>query len=263
MSAVAVGSTRRSGGLLLGDFGDHGFGGEHQRADGTGVLERGAGHFGRVDDAGGNQVFVGAGGGVEAEARVVGGKDLLANDGAFEPGVADDLAQGLCAGAAPKQEAALLSIIDDLSEKLNDFESHASVSPTRAPELTEAAERVVSEAFERLPVTLGQEGAAKVYQYVMQHVKRTITLRTVRVGPSDAGYKQEAESLAKPDTYPMNDSSSTSVDTWMSQYGIYGSGTTVGALGVHRYAVDVTLTSLSGRTAYASGPYASGTVLRK
>ena len=54
---------------LLRLVGDDGLGGEEQRGDRRGVLQRRAGHLGRVDDAGGDQVDVLAGRGVEAPAR--------------------------------------------------------------------------------------------------------------------------------------------------------------------------------------------------
>ena len=57
---------RRRPGFVLRRFGDHGFGGQHQRRDRRGVLQRGAGHLGRVQDAHFDHVAVGVVGGVEA-----------------------------------------------------------------------------------------------------------------------------------------------------------------------------------------------------
>ena len=84
---VATGSHRRS---LLGLVGDDGLGGEEQRGDRRGVLQRGAGDLRRVDDARGDEVDVLAGRGVEALAcgeRA----DLLRHDAALEAGVDGDL----------------------------------------------------------------------------------------------------------------------------------------------------------------------------
>ncbi len=53
--------------VVLRTLGDHRLGGEHQGGDGGRVLQRGARDLGRVDDAGREQVLVGAGRGVEAE----------------------------------------------------------------------------------------------------------------------------------------------------------------------------------------------------
>src|SRR4051795_9982897 len=68
--------------ILLGLVGDDGLGGEEQRRDGRRVLQRRAGHLGRVDDALGDQVDVLAGRGVEAVA-VLQGADLLRHDAAL------------------------------------------------------------------------------------------------------------------------------------------------------------------------------------
>ena len=56
-SLGAVAGTGRSR-LLLRNLGDHRFGGQHQGRDGGRVLQRRAGHLGRVDDARLHQVFV-------------------------------------------------------------------------------------------------------------------------------------------------------------------------------------------------------------
>src|SRR5687767_7097187 len=57
--------------FLLGLVGDHRLGGEQQRRNGRGVLERGAGHLGRVDDAGLGEVFELLAARVEAERLVL------------------------------------------------------------------------------------------------------------------------------------------------------------------------------------------------
>src|SRR6478609_2764481 len=78
------------GGRLLGLVGHNGLGGEEQRGDRRGVLQRRAGDLRRVDDACGDEVDVLARGGVQAPAR---GEraDLLRHDAALEAGVDGDL----------------------------------------------------------------------------------------------------------------------------------------------------------------------------
>lgn len=51
----------------------------------------------------------------------------------------------------------------------------------------------------------------------------------------------------------MSDGSSTYIDTWASGSSVYGYGSTNGAMGIHEYAVDITLTSPNGRQASSSG----------
>src|SRR4051812_47509208 len=91
-AAHATVATRHGRSGLLWLVGDDGLGGEEERRDGSGVLQRRAGDLGRVDDAGLDQVHVLAGGGVEAPAgvRVA---DLLRDDATLEAGVDRDLLQ--------------------------------------------------------------------------------------------------------------------------------------------------------------------------
>src|SRR6266545_2296905 len=86
-AAVAGGGRRR---VLLRLVRDHGFGGQEQRGDRRGVLQRGTGHLGRVDDARGEQVHVLPGGRVQTVA-VVQVADLLHHDATLETGVDRDL----------------------------------------------------------------------------------------------------------------------------------------------------------------------------
>jgi hypothetical protein len=76
-----------------------GLGGEEEAGDAGGVLEGAAGDLGGVDDAGGDEVDVLAGGGVEA---VAGGEvaDLLDDDAALEAAVERDLLDGGFEGEA-------------------------------------------------------------------------------------------------------------------------------------------------------------------
>src|SRR5579859_4283244 len=85
--------------LLFGNLRYQGFGGEHQRGDGAGVLQRGARYFCRIDYACFYQVFELTGLGVVAEVGVFVLADLADHNCAFFAGVANDLAQGLFQGA--------------------------------------------------------------------------------------------------------------------------------------------------------------------
>src|ERR1700683_2013975 len=107
-AGTAVLAAGHGSGLLLGDLADHGFGGQHQSADRSRVLQGRAGDFGRIDDAGLHQVLVLRGSRVVAEVGVLAGANLLHNDGAFPSAVADDLANRLLASAANDIDADLL-----------------------------------------------------------------------------------------------------------------------------------------------------------
>src|SRR5947209_3470621 len=61
-----VAAAGRWRGLLLGLLNDQGLRREDKRRDGGRILQGGAGHFDRVDDAGGNHIAVVLGGRVEA-----------------------------------------------------------------------------------------------------------------------------------------------------------------------------------------------------
>jgi hypothetical protein len=80
--------------------------------DRSGVLQSRAGDLGRVDDAGGHQVFVLAGGGVEAEVGVRRWRGPSRTTIApSKPALPDDLAQRLLAGARDDVDADLLVAI--------------------------------------------------------------------------------------------------------------------------------------------------------
>src|SRR5690606_7709708 len=93
--AHVVAAAGRGLGLRL--VGHDGLGGEEQARDGRRVLQRGAGDLDRVDDAGGEEVLVLAGRGVQAVADGE-ALDLLRDDAALETGVDRDLLQGRLAG---------------------------------------------------------------------------------------------------------------------------------------------------------------------
>src|SRR5436190_10037522 len=83
-------AARHGGSGLLGLVGDDGLGGEEQAGDRRGVLQRGPGHLGRVDDAFLEHVDVLAGGRVEAVTDLE-PAHLLDHDAALEAGVESDL----------------------------------------------------------------------------------------------------------------------------------------------------------------------------
>src|SRR5271165_892373 len=96
----AVAARHGSSRLLFGDLTDHGFGGQHESADGGSMLQSRASDLRGIDHAGLDEIFVHAGLGVEAVVGVAAGADLLEHDRAFKAGVASDLTQRLFAGAA-------------------------------------------------------------------------------------------------------------------------------------------------------------------
>ena len=88
-----------SGGfLLLGRFGDQGFGGEEEAGDRGAVLQRGAGDLGGIDDSGGEHIAPGAGLGVVAELGIGALPDPADDDSAVDAGVFGDVARGLFDG---------------------------------------------------------------------------------------------------------------------------------------------------------------------
>src|SRR5258708_3299502 len=76
--------------LLLGDVGDQPFGGEQQAGHAGAVLQRGAGNFYGVHDAGLAQVAVGAALGVVAVVLFLAAADVVGDHGAVQPGVLGD-----------------------------------------------------------------------------------------------------------------------------------------------------------------------------
>src|SRR5215211_975480 len=101
--------------VLLGHLGHDGLGGEDVLGDRGRVLQRGARHHGRVDDAGADQVDVLAGGRVEANAGGLGATHLVDHDRALEAGVLRDLAERLLERAQDDPRAGLLVVdVDDV-----------------------------------------------------------------------------------------------------------------------------------------------------
>src|SRR5690606_14677603 len=93
-AAGAAGGSR----LLLGAVGDHALGSEEQTGDRRGVLQRGAGDLGRIDDAGLHEVLVLAGGDVVAVGGLA-ADDLLDDDRSLDAGVGAELLEGGLDGA--------------------------------------------------------------------------------------------------------------------------------------------------------------------
>src|SRR5665213_682398 len=89
-AAATVVVTAAAGFLLFGDFGDHGFGGQHQAGDGGRVLQSSARDLRRVDDAGSDQVLVDARSGVVAEVGVLRFVDIRDSDCAFFARIMND-----------------------------------------------------------------------------------------------------------------------------------------------------------------------------
>ena len=73
--AAHAGGSRGCG--RLGLVGDQRLGGQHHGADGRGVLQRGTGDLGRIDDTGADHVAVDLLVGVEAVADLAAALDLL------------------------------------------------------------------------------------------------------------------------------------------------------------------------------------------
>jgi len=72
---------------LLNHLADHGLGREHERGDGSRILQSCAGYFRGIDYPGLHQVFVLFRGSVKAEVRIPIVPDLLDYDRALRPAV--------------------------------------------------------------------------------------------------------------------------------------------------------------------------------
>src|SRR3984893_454670 len=111
--AAARGHTAAAG-VLLRQFGHHGFGGDQKRRNRRGVLDRRANHLGRVDDALRDQVDVFAGLRVEAVRILVLLEDLADDDGAVLARVDRDLAWRPGERLADDLDAGLLVVVRGL-----------------------------------------------------------------------------------------------------------------------------------------------------
>src|ERR1700730_13886710 len=100
-----------SAGVLLRQFGDHGFGGDQKSRNRSCVLDRRADHLGRIDDALGDQVAVLAGLGVEAVGVLVLLKDLADDDRAVFARIDRDLAGRIGQRLAHDLDAGLLVVV--------------------------------------------------------------------------------------------------------------------------------------------------------
>ena len=85
--------------FLLGDLSDAGLSGEEQTGDGSGVLQRAAGHLGRIDDAGLHKVHPFIGGDVQTFVALA-ALAFADDERAFEARVVGEAAEGLFDGAA-------------------------------------------------------------------------------------------------------------------------------------------------------------------
>src|SRR5450631_505490 len=109
--AAAARGHAAAAGVLLRQFGHHGFGGDQQSRDRSRVLDRYTNHLGRVDDALGDQVDVFAGLGVEAVGVLILLKDLADDDGAVLARVDRNLARRPGERLAHDLDAGLLVIV--------------------------------------------------------------------------------------------------------------------------------------------------------
>src|SRR5580704_15783023 len=101
-------AAHRSTLLLLWNFGNQGFGGQHQRRNRSGILQRGPHNFRRIEHARLDQIFVLTGQGVVAVVVVLRVVDFAQDDGAFFAGVLGDLTQRFLDGASYNVDADLL-----------------------------------------------------------------------------------------------------------------------------------------------------------
>src|SRR5207342_1624072 len=99
--------------FLLRQLGDHRFGRDHQAGDRRGVLQRGAGDLGRIQDAGFDHVDVLAGRGVVAVGALA-FHHLVENDRRLVTGVGHDLAQRRFHGAQGDLDAVALVFVGTL-----------------------------------------------------------------------------------------------------------------------------------------------------
>ncbi len=100
--------------LRLRLVGHHGFGGDQQRSNRGGVLQRRADNLGRVDDAGLHHVGEGAGGGIIAFVGVLALEKLADDDRTLGTGILGNVAGRGLQGAAHDLDADLLVTVRGL-----------------------------------------------------------------------------------------------------------------------------------------------------
>jgi hypothetical protein len=138
-------------------------------------------------------------------------------------------------------------------------ELNPATQAATAANLETTRDQVVMNVINGLASTVDLDAADKIRQHVIFHVKATIKILATRI-QTPITTMQGMNAVASPQATYMSDNSSTSVDTWMSSSGMYGSGTIIGSASIHRYAVELRLTSPKGRVATATGNYLPGTV---
>ena len=115
--AAHAGGSRGCG--RFGLVGDQRLGGQHHGADRRGVLQRGTGDLGRIDDTGADHVAVNLLVGVEAVADLAAALDLLKHHAAVHTGVLGDLADRLLQRVDDDLHAGLLVALDLADELLD------------------------------------------------------------------------------------------------------------------------------------------------
>src|SRR5216684_3046437 len=108
---AAAAQRHAAAGVLLRQFGHHGFGGDQQRRDRGRVLDRHANNLGRVDNALGDQVDIFAGLRVEAIRILVLLEDLADDHRAVFAGIDGDLAGWMGQGLTDDLDAGLLVVV--------------------------------------------------------------------------------------------------------------------------------------------------------
>ncbi len=96
--------------LVLRRLGHHALGGQHQGRHGGGVLQRGAGDLGRVENAHIQHIAVGVIGGVEAKIALA-FKHLVDHHAGLATGVGNDFAQRLFNGTQHNLDASFLVVV--------------------------------------------------------------------------------------------------------------------------------------------------------
>src|SRR5690606_4797176 len=96
--------------LVVSALSNHGFGGNHQTADGGRSLQRGTGHLGRVENTHLDHVAIGVGRSVEAEVAFA-LLDLVDHYARLAASVGDDLAQRSLDGATQQSDTDVLVFV--------------------------------------------------------------------------------------------------------------------------------------------------------